>query len=257
MFPYERQRMILEILQKDRFVTISELLRLTNSSLTTLRRDINEMESAGRLRKSRGGIVLNGEAAPPEEVSFGYERREKQFQEEKDRIGLAAQAFIGDRDILFLLNGTTTISVARNIDPRKRVTVITNGIDIVAALRDKSNVEVILLGGIIDYANNVVTGPMVLRDLGDLHATKLISGAGGITEERGITIYPYLVSAYFSRIIEIVREVIIVADHSKMGRNALIQVADLDAVDTIITDRQVGGEHVELLQRRQIRLVQV
>ena len=256
MFPYERQKMILEILHKNRFVTINELLRLTSSSLTTLRRDINELESTGRLRKSRGGIVLTGEAAPLEEEDFPRDHREKLFQDEKERIGLAAQAFIEDRDILFLLSGTTTISVARNLDPRKRVTVITNGIDIVRALRDKANAEVILLGGIVDYANNVVTGPMVLKDLEDLHATKLISGAGGITEERGITIFPYLVSAYFSRIVEIVRELIIVADHSKMGRNALIQVADLQAVDTIITDREVGVEHVELLQRRQIRLVQ-
>ncbi len=256
MFPYERHRMILDILKREQFVKISDLLRLTNSSLTTLRRDISQLEGSGRISKSRGGVVLSGEAEPADEGRFGYDRRRMLFQEEKERIGRAAQAFIADRDVLFLLNGTTALSVARNIDSQKRVTVITNGIDIVAALRDKSNVEVILLGGIIDYANNVVIGPMVLKDLGDLHAVKLISGAGGITEEKGITIYPYLVSAYYGRIADMVQEMIIVADRSKMGRNALVQVATLDLVDTIIADSGVTAEYAALFERHRIRLVQ-
>lgn len=254
MLPYERHRLILDILQKERFVKISELLRLTHSSLTTLRRDINQLVEDGRIRKSRGGVLLST-AEPADDGRGLHDRRNSLHQEEKERIGLAAQPFIEDRDILFLLNGTTTISVARNIDAQKRITVITNGIDIVAALRDKSNIEVILLGGIIDYAHNVVTGPMVLKELDDLHATKLISGAGGITEEKGITIYPYLVSAYYSRIVEMVREVIVVADHTKIGRNALVQVAPISRIHTLITGRQAPPEYLELFRRHRVRLV--
>ncbi|UCF96463.1 MAG: DeoR/GlpR transcriptional regulator [Spirochaetaceae bacterium] len=254
MLPYERQELILEALNKERFLKIKELLDLTNSSLTTLRRDINYLSESGKIRKSRGGILLV-EQREREEASFLYRDREKLYKTEKERIGRAAQRYIEDRDFIFLLNGTTTISVARNLFSDKQITIITNGIDIVSALRDRPNVEVILLGGIVDYPNYVMTGPMVLKELDDLHATKLISGAGGITEEKGITIYPYMVSAYYQKIVDMVERVIIVADHSKFGRNALVQATALDNVDTIITDEAVPEKYLQLLRQKQIETI--
>jgi len=254
MLPYERQELILNALKNKRFIKINELLVLTNSSLTTLRRDINYLSESGKIRKSRGGILLV-EQRDREEASFLYREREKLFKTEKERIGKATQRIIEDRDFIFLLNGTTTISVARNLDPREHVTIITNGIDIVSALRNKPNVEVILLGGIVDYPNYVMTGPMVLKELDDLHATKLISGAGGITEEKGITIYPYMVSAYYQKIVDMVEQVIIVADHSKFGRNALVQATSLDNVDTVITDEAVPEKYLHLLEQKRIETI--
>ena len=254
MLPYERQELILDALKKERFIKINELLLLTNSSLTTLRRDINYLSEGGKIRKSRGGVLLVEERAR-EESSFLYRDREKLYKAEKERIGRAAQRFIEDRDFIFLLNGTTTISVARNLAPEKHVTIITNGIDIVSALRDKPNAEVILLGGIVDYPNYVMTGPMLLKELDDLHATKLISGAGGITEEKGVTIYPYMVSAYYQKIVDMVEQVIVVTDHSKFGRNALVQATALDNIDTVITDEGIPQKYTELLKNKQIRTV--
>lgn len=247
MLPYERHEQILNALKAEHFLKIEDLLRITGSSLSTLRRDINQLAGGGRLRKSRGG-VLSAEAPRSEEGSFLYLNREKLYQAEKERIGQAAQQFVQDGDSLVLLNGTTTIAVARGLSPDKRLTIITNGIDIVTALRDKPNVQVILLGGIVDYAHYVMTGPMVLRDLGDLHASKLISGAGGITREKGVTVYPYMVSAYYRRIVEMVEQVILVTDHSKFGRNALVQAIELEQIDTLITDTGVQPAHRELME---------
>jgi DeoR/GlpR family transcriptional regulator of sugar metabolism len=254
MLPYERHEQILSALKSERFLKVEDLLRITESSLSTLRRDINQLAESGRIRKSRGGILLV-EPQRGEETSFLYLNREKLFKAEKERIGVAAQQFIQDGDFLVLLNGTTTIAVARSLSPDKRLTIITNGIDIVTALRDKPNVEVILLGGIVDYAHYVMTGPMVLRDLGDLHATKLISGAGGITAEKGVTVYPYMVSAYYGRIVDMVEQVIVVTDHSKFGRNALVPAIGLDRIDTLITDRGAKPEHLELLESHGINCI--
>jgi len=254
MLPYERQELILDALRKNRFIKINELLLLTNSSLTTLRRDINYLSENGKIQKSRGGVLLV-EAREREENNFLYRDREKLYKTEKERIGRAAQRHIEDRDFIFLLNGTTTISVARNLAPEQHVTIITNGIDIVSALRDKPNVEVILLGGIVDYPNYVMTGPMLLKELDDLHATKLISGAGGITEEKGVTIYPYMVSAYYQKIVDMVEQVIIVTDHSKFGRNALVQATTLENVDTVITDQGIPQKYLELLKTKQIQTI--
>lgn len=254
MLPYERHERILSSLKADRFLKIEALLHHTGSSLSTLRRDINALAADGRIRKSRGGVLLV-QAPRGEEISFLYRDREKLFKEEKERIGQAVQQLIHDGDSIVLLNGTTTIAVARSLSADKRVTIITNGIDIVTALRDKPNAQVILLGGIVDYAHYVMTGPMVLRDLGELHATKLISGAGGITREKGVTVYPYMVSDYYRRIVQMVDQVIVVADHSKFGRNALVQVIGLEAIDTVITDDGARSEHLELLDGHGIRCI--
>jgi DeoR/GlpR family transcriptional regulator of sugar metabolism len=255
MFPYERQERILASLQESPFLTIENLLRLTGSSLTTLRRDIEQLVDGGRVRKSRGGILLND--AAPEGLNPLYRTREQQHREEKQRIGAAAQAYIAEGDTLFLLNGTTTLAVAEQLDPGRHLTIITNGIDIAAALRAKPNVEVILLGGSVDYSHNTLGGPLTLKSLEHLHAARLISGAGGITEEKGVTIYPYLVSAYYQSIVRLVNEVILVADRSKLGRNALVQATTLQEVDLIITDRVVPPEQLAMLARHGVRCEQV
>jgi DeoR/GlpR family transcriptional regulator of sugar metabolism len=256
MLPYERHERILAALREERFLKIEDLLRLTRSSLTTLRRDIDQLAEDGRLRKSRGG-VLQAEREQSGGVDPQYRLREKVAREEKERIGAAAQRHIADGDVIVLLNGTTTRAVAEHLDPAKRVTIITNGIDIVAALRGKPNAEVILLGGVVEYAHNTLGGPLALKSLGELHAVRLISGAGGITAEKGVTIYPYLVAAYYPAIVRMVNEVILVADRSKLGRNALVQATTLEEVDAIVTNRVVPPEYIELFARHGVRCEQV
>jgi DeoR/GlpR family transcriptional regulator of sugar metabolism len=255
MLPYERHERILSALQDQRFLRIEDLLRMTRSSLTTLRRDIEQLAQSGRVRKSRGGLLLAEPWEP--DVDSQYRLREKLHRAEKERIGAAAQRYIADGDIIVLLNGTTTRSVAEQLDPAKRVTVITNGMDIAAALRGKPNAEVILLGGVVEYAHNTLGGPLALKSLGELHAARLISGAGGITAEKGVTIYPYLVSAYYPAIVRMVGEVILVADQSKLGRNALVQATSLEEVDAIIIDRVVPREYRELFERHGVRCEEV
>jgi len=256
MLPYERQERILTALGDRRFLKIADLLRLTRSSLTTLRRDIDQLAGNGRVRKSRGGILL-AEPNAADGVDPQYRLREKLAREEKGRIGAAAQRYIGSGDVIVLLNGTTTRAVAEHLDPARRVTIITNGIDIAAALRGKPNAEVILLGGVVEYAHNTLGGPLALKSLEELHAVRLISGAGGITAEKGVTIYPYLVAAYYQAIVRMVNEVVLVADQSKLGRNALVQATSLEEVDAIITNKVVPREYVELFERHGVRCEQV
>jgi len=256
MLPYERHERILAALRDQRFLKIEELLRLTRSSLTTLRRDIEQLAESGCLRKSRGGI-LPADPREADGVDPLYRQREKLRRAEKDRIGAAAQRYLGEGDIVVLLNGTTTRAVAEHLDPSKHLTIITNGIDIVAALRGKPNAEVILLGGVVEYAHNTLGGPLALKCLEELHAARLISGAGGITAEKGVTIYPYLVSAYYPAIVRMVSEVILVADQSQLGRNALVQAMSLEEVDAVVIDRGVPREYMELFQRYEVRCEEV
>jgi DeoR family fructose operon transcriptional repressor len=88
-----------------------------------------------------------------------------------------------------------------------------------------------------------------MKMLEDLHPSKVIMGAGGITEERGITGYDFLNSTFLKRVIERVTSCIIVADHSKFDRNVLVHIAPLEAVDVVITDSKVPSRYLDIFER--------
>jgi DeoR/GlpR family transcriptional regulator of sugar metabolism len=241
MVPYQRYEHILRVAKESGFVSIDELLSITKSSLTTLRRDINYLAEKGKVNKTRGGISFIDET-DKESESFLYVERKKRHHDIKEKIGIKTQDFINNEEIIFLTNGTTTYHVARNIDTNKHVTVLTNGLDIVDALQGKQNVNVILLGGMVNYSYNSVAGPAMSRMLDELNPTKVIMGAGGITVEKGITIYDYIYGSYLKRAIEDLDNIIVVADHSKFGINGLFQILTLERIDKVVTDEQVPKE---------------
>ena len=223
MVPYQRYELIIRTLKQSGFISIDELQKLTKSSITTLRRDINYLAEKGRVTKTRGGVAFS-EETDEESKGFLYKERKTRSYDAKEMIGIKAQEFIENEEILFITNGTTTYHVARNIDARKHVTVITNGLDIVEVLQTKPNVNVILLGGMVNYSYNSVAGPGMSRMLDELNPTKIIMGAGGITLEKGITIYDYIYGSYLKRAIEGMSDIFVVADHTKFGRNMLTRV---------------------------------
>jgi DeoR family transcriptional regulator of aga operon len=250
MFPFERREIILEACRKTGQIKINKLLQLTGCSIATLRRDLKHLIDEGSIKKLRGGVSFVEK--PEVNGSLIYKHRMKLNYREKEAIGKAAQDYIQHGDILVLLYGTTTIHVARQIDPEKHVTIITNGIDIVYELRDKPNVKVIVLGGIVDYSNNCIEGPTVLKMLREFNPSKVILGAGGITEEKGITNYEFLGATYISEIVDLYKEIIVVADHSKFGRNVLTNVMSFANVTVFISDSGLPDRYIKKFKKYSI-----
>ena len=250
MFPFERYEIILETCRNSKRVSFKELLRLVGCSVATLRRDIEHLLRQGQIRKFRGGISYVDRLES--KGNFLYEQRMELFSREKEAVGVAVQEFIQDGDILVLLYGTTTIHVARHIDPNKNITLITNGIDNVFELRNKPNLKVIALGGIINYSNNCIEGPTVPKMLQEFNPSKIILGAGGITEKNGITNYEFLGATYVTEIVKLVEKRIIVADHSKFGRDVLTNVMPFNDVSVFVTDSGISKEYIDLFKKYSI-----
>jgi DeoR/GlpR family transcriptional regulator of sugar metabolism len=247
MFPFERHEIILESCRHAKSVSIKELLDLTGCSLSTLRRDIDQLTNDGQIRKLRGGISCVDK--PETTGNLLYEQRMRLYSREKEAVGVAAQEYIQDGDILVLLYGTTTIQVARHIDPNKNITLITNGIDVVFQLRNKPNVKVIVLGGIVNYSNNCIEGPTVHKMLQEFNPSKIILGAGGITEKNGITNYEFLGATYVTEIVKLVDKRIVVADHSKFGRDVLTNVMPFEEVSVFVTDAGISKEYIDVMEK--------
>lgn len=251
MIPFERYEIILKAAHEAKHVSVRNLLKITDISIATLRRDINFLAKNGKLEKIRGGVI-GVETNDSENISYLYKNRERFFYNEKEAIGIAAQEFIKENDIILLTYGTTTVQVAKYINTDKHVTIITNGIDIISILQNKPNVDVILLGGKVDYSYKVIKGPSTFKMLEDLHPSKVIMGAGGITEEKGITGYDFLNSTFLTRVIESIEKCIIVADHSKFDSNVLVHIAPLNKIDVIITDSKVPSKYLEIFKKFEI-----
>ena len=250
MFPFERNEIILETCRNSKSVSVKELLGLTGCSVATLRRDIDYLLNKGLIRKFRGGISLADTFEP--KGNLLYEQRMKLFSHEKEGVGIAVQEYIQDGDILVLLYGTTTIHVARNIDPNKNITLITNGIDVLFEMKNKPNAKVIVLGGIINYSNHCIEGPTVPKMLQEFNPSKIILGAGGITEKNGITNYEFLSGTYVAEIVKLVEERIIVADHSKFGRDVLTNVMPFEDVSVFVTDSGISKEYIDIIKKYSI-----
>ena len=250
MLPFERHEAILDACRKSKQLKIDDLLAITGCSISTLRRDINQLLERGSIKKLRGGVSCVEESNLSGNLL--YKHRKRLFQREKEAIGVATQEYIHDGDVVVLLYGTTTIHVARHMDPNKNITLITNGIDIVFELRNKPNIKVIVLGGIIDYSNNCIEGPTVPGMLQEFNPSKIILGAGGITEEKGITNYEFLGSTYVSEIVKCCDELIVVADHSKFGRNVLTKVMPFKEVSVFITDSGISKAYIDLFKKHSI-----
>jgi DeoR/GlpR family transcriptional regulator of sugar metabolism len=248
MIPAARYELILNAVKRKQFISVDELCYVTKSSRTTLRRDINYLTQAGKIKRITGGIsiVENNDKKMPE---FPYNRRMNINKQEKIAIGKAAQQFINDGDVILILNGTTTFQVAHQIDPEKHLTIITNGIDIVSALSVKPNIDVLLLGGLVKYNHSMTIGPSIYNMFDELHPSKFITGAGGITEEKGITMYDYLGTNYVGKITNMIEGLIVVADHSKFGRNVLVQAFPFNSIRNVVTDENISDEYISLFKK--------
>lgn len=245
----ERQLRIQELFSSQEFVEVETLCRLLEASESTVRRDLSELERTGLLRRVHGGAL----SAQSRDDLLDFQRQSVRCQEEKRRIGKAAAGLIENEQTLILDGGSTVAEVARNLLGRA-LHIVTNSIPIAEIFSDSRTVELTLTGGFLYPRLGVLLGPFCEQMLASVTADVLIMGSGGITES-GLSNNNTLIVSSECRMITSSRKVIIVADHTKFGRKALVHLAGLEEADVIVTDSGVAPEFQELVKSKGIELV--
>jgi DeoR/GlpR family transcriptional regulator of sugar metabolism len=169
---------------------------------------------------------------------------------EKRRIAAATARLVEDGQTLILDAGSTVAAVARELLDRS-LHVVTNSLPIAEILGEARRVDVTLTGGQLDPQFGVVLGPLCEQMLGSLAVDVAIMGIGGVTE-KGLSNSNPLVVGSERRMIEVARKVVIVSDHTKFGRGALIPLAPLDVVDVVVSDTGLDPEPQEWLRAHDI-----
>ncbi|MCP1200977.1 DeoR/GlpR family DNA-binding transcription regulator [Notoacmeibacter sp. MSK16QG-6] len=232
-----RQDKIVELLNEELFVDIRTLTERLDVSVATVRRDLGDLEDAGRLRRTHGGAVaVNQVALDPANAD-----RAISHLPEKKVIAEAAAAMIADGDTVLLDAGTTVLEVAKKLSGRMSgrtgLTFISNGADIVAELTREDSNTVFSVGGEYAAINRSFRGPLAENFIRQFNVDKLILNAASIDLDRGLIFTGSPVNASVQQaMIEVSGQVIVVADHSKFTKSSFSVAAKLADVGVVVTD---------------------
>ncbi len=249
----ERRRKILEMIEENGQVTITDLVNRLAVSAVTARGDLDALAETGAVVRSHGGAVRRQEPTRDYPVQF----KAAMHRAEKTRIGEAAARLVQPNETIILDNGTTTAEVARHLKAARvpNITVITNALNIAAELSDAPGVSLIMIGGILRRISSSFVGPQAAQMLRDLHADRLFLAVDGFDLETGPSTPDILEAQLNGLMMEAARETTVVADSSKLGRRSLSKIGAVERVHRLITDAHAPEDFVASLRARGIEVV--
>ncbi|HVS37963.1 MAG TPA: DeoR/GlpR family DNA-binding transcription regulator [Gemmataceae bacterium] len=249
MLVEERRQRVLDLISKRGFIALTDLARAVQASESTLRRDLDYWHQQGAVRRTHGGAIYiaDGQALP------ALDERSAAQLEEKRAIARSAVARLNDGEAVLLDGGTTTLETARLLVGRP-MQIVTNSLPIAALFANSHETDLVILGGYVYPKTGVALGPLTVRMLDEVHVHQAVLSVGGVTA-RGLFNSNLLLVETERRMLRSADEVVIVADHTKIGRPALAFLCDFAAVDTFITDAGLAPEQRALLEQSEVRLI--
>lgn len=250
MLSEERRRAILELLQTDGRVLVSDVARRFRTSLITIRKDLEALHRQGELERTHGGALPMKTGALQDR---SLQEKEGMHRREKLRIAAAASHMIRQGQVVILDSGTTTTAIARACRHFKSLTIVTNATNIAAELAD-TPVEVILTGGMLRKNSFSLVGPLAEESLRKLSADLLFLGVDGFDVRYGLTT-PNLLEARVNRAMaESARRTVVVCDSSKFGRRSLSLILATSAVHETITDKKIPRSDLKVLRHANVEV---
>ena len=249
MLVEERRQRVLDLVTRRGFIALADLAENLHVSESTLRRDLDHWQQEGVLRRTHGGAMYVGDAA----TLPALEERSSSQLEEKRAIARVAVARIEDGETILLDGGTTTLEVARLLVGR-RLQIVTNSLPIASLFASSRETDLVILGGYVYPKTGVALGPLTVRMMEDVHVHQLVMSVGGITS-KGLFNSNLLLVETERQMMRCADEVVVVADHTKIGRQALAHLCNLTDIDTLIVDNQLSAAQRDLLRQNDVRLL--
>ncbi len=246
----ERQNRILQRINQQYRITISEVCEHYSVSEATARRDLEMLAVSGKVQRVHGGAIAI-EKAPPETPML---QRQVEQISEKQRIGALAASQVKYRETVFLGSGTTVLEVARNLKERQGLTVITNSLPVVMLLSDYENITIVCIGGLLRSSELSFIGHIAEQVLAEVRVDKVFIGVRAINITEGLT-NDYLPETLTDRaILNIGKENIVVADHTKFGRTSTVRLVPISQIHTLITGNETPVEIINEISENNIQV---
>jgi DeoR/GlpR family transcriptional regulator of sugar metabolism len=242
----ERYQKIVDWVNKKSAVTVDELCEKFQISQSTVSRDLQMLNKAGKLIKTHGGAVSNS-AGLATEPSFTY--RKAQFTDEKQRIAKKAVEYIRPGETIILDSGTTTFWMTELLSDVENINIWTNDLYIAFELMNHENVEVTMLGGKLRKKYFNAMGVLTTQLIKNIHVDRTFLGVDAINVEGGLMVYSTEEAELKRLMIEKSRETIVVCDHSKFEKMALMSICPIENVQKIITGKETDIKAIELIRK--------
>lgn len=236
MLAIERKRHILEYVKQHQLASVSELALAFDVHQATIRRDLIELEEEGLLQRTHGGVMSARDNISTEP---SFSEREQTHRAEKERIGEQAAAYVEDGDTIIIDSGTTTIQMVPHLLQLKQLTVVTNDINVAAALRHAHSIKTLVTGGVLYHDSYMLNGTYTDEMLSKLRVKKAFIGTPALHADYGLMHFDEYLTSAKKKMIDAVEQVIVMTDHTKMGQLAMHKVAPLSAIEMIITGTEL------------------
>lgn len=240
----ERHQLILNKLVKEEYVSVLQLCKELDVSPVTIRKDLKLLEDKNLLFKTHGGATLQN----PYTIDRSVNEKEGIKSLEKLNIGQAGAKLVNDHDTLIIASGTTVLALARALQAKLNLTVITAALNVSIELNRQPNIEVLQLGGIMRKSSSSVTGSYAEDTLKNFFCNKLFLGVDGIDLEHGLTTTSSAEAQLNKEMIKISQKIIVLADSSKFGKRGFGKICEVDEIDSIITDSGISPSTLESLE---------
>jgi DeoR family transcriptional regulator, aga operon transcriptional repressor len=250
MLNEERRRAILDMMQHDGRVLVADLAQQFQTSQVTIRKDLEILHVRGLVHRTHGGALPTRQGALEDPT---LREKEKLYRKEKLSIAIAAARLVAEGQVVILDSGTTTTEIARALRNFKKLTIVTNAVNIAAELAN-SSLEIILTGGTVRKNSFSLVGPIAEETLRRLSADILFLGVDGFDVQYGLST-PNLQEAKVNRVmVEIAKRTVATCDSSKFGRRSLSLIVEPSALHHVITDHGIRKADMKALKRAGIEV---
>jgi DeoR/GlpR family transcriptional regulator of sugar metabolism len=251
-----RHELMIELLQVHHMLTIPELSEKLHVSQATVRRDLELLESSGRIKRVPGGALsLQGLYASGDD-QLSSER--DPYLPYKQAIADAAVALVKPGDTIFIDSGSTNNEIAKRLAALSDISVVTNSVEIAHFFIRRKDIATFICGGTMGEVEpySSIVGPLAEKMILQFRANIAFIGTSGVHEKQGLTCSYLSVARIKQAMIENSAHTVLVTDHSKFGKVCKAFFCPLNEIDRIITDQQVSLRDLECLKENGVDVIQ-
>lgn len=254
MLPGERRNRILELVKRNKSITVKTLCDTLEASEATIRRDLTMLEAEGKIERTHGGAMDNSPV--PLEYEESFYQKENQYALQKRAIAAKAFEFLKDNDSIVLDAGTTTLELARLIGQSNlHIFVVTNSTTVSEAISNNDNAELYVVGGKVRLNTLATVGNIAIETMKRFNVNKAFIGCNGISMDTGLTTPDMEEAGVKQTMLKIAVERFVLVDHTKFKKVATCQIAPISMVDYIVTDKEIDKEIVDSYAQNDIQIV--
>ena len=255
----KRAKEILRLLLHHGKTSVDELTVLLDMSPASVRRDLVRLEERGLVHRTHGGAMLAGKAVyEPFRFDAAFRVREERFTKEKQRIAQAAADLVQENETIGVTAGTTTTQVAQCLRHRNNLHIITNAVNIAMELSSSAGLDTTLTGGRMRWQGAFsLIGPAAIESLNVVMMDRVFVGVCGVDPERGATTIEADEAAVFRAMTRQTKQVVVVADSSKVCMVSPVIICPASAIDLLITDDGIPEDVAASFEKAGVRVLSV